>query len=121
MQHWFCDETLADVYHPLLIHFSKTLTCFKLIVLIALLHTHTLKPYEFERTTTSYLIQQENCFSSKHFDFPKYIYIYGTFKALCTHSNAQNKPNFPCMVKYLAPFFDLLPECSLNTRACVLT
>jgi hypothetical protein len=59
MQHWLCGETLADVYHPLLIHFSKTLTCFKLIVLIALLHTRTFKSYECERTTTSYLKQQE--------------------------------------------------------------
>jgi hypothetical protein len=59
MQHWLCDETPADVYHPLLIHFSKTLTRFKLIVLIALLHTHRFKSYECKRIRTSCLKQQE--------------------------------------------------------------
>jgi len=59
MQHWLYVGTPADVYHPLLIHFSKTLTRFKLIVLIALLHTHTFKSYECKHIRTSCLKQQE--------------------------------------------------------------
>jgi len=49
------------------------------------------------------------------------VRVYRNFKALFTCTNAHNKPNFLRMVEYLAPFFDFLPECSLNTCACVLT